>query len=181
METADVKVHLENKPPKDVEFAYICVFNGGEWGAIHWGKIDGKDVVFTDMGRNIAYLPAYYIDEEIVPAAAPFILTTDGKVNTLKADLTAGPRMAVDIVVTTPETPDADTRAERPQIEVKEGKTYELFVWGDSWVSLGKQVAGKDPVSFNSVPSNGLLWLVEEDSRKLERIFTIENGAQVWW
>ena len=66
-------------------------------------------------------------------------------------------------------------------IVVKPGKTYELFVWDKEWVSLGKQVAGEQPVVFDSVPNGKLYWLVEEDSRRLERIFTIEDGRQRWW
>ena len=181
METTDVRVCLDNKAPKRTRFAYICVFNGGEWRAIHWGEIDGGEVTFTDMGRNIAYLPAYYLDEELVPAAPPFILTRDGEVRSFENDPDTGPQTEIEIVVTTPETPDADTHVDRPQITVKDGRTYELFVWDDKWASLGKQVAGQRPVLYDSVPAGGLLWLVEEDSRRLERIFTIEGGKQVWW
>ena len=56
-----------------------------------------------------------------------------------------------------------------------------MFIWEDEWSSLGKQQAGEAPVTFDWVPSDGLYWLVEEGSRKLERIFTIEAGEQVWW
>ena len=179
LETTDVVVHLEAKPPKDARFAYICVFNGGEWKAIHWGKIENNQVTFTKMGRNIVYLPAYYVDQTLVPSAAAFILALDGQIRTL--DREAGPTITIEMAVTTPETPDADTHIERPRVVVKPGRDYELFVWDDGWKSLGKQKADEQPVLFESVPSGGLLWLVEEDSRRLERIFTIEAGRHVFW
>jgi hypothetical protein len=179
MDTTDVTVELESDPPDDARFAYLCVFNGGEWCAIHWGEIHDGRVTFTKMGRNIAYLAAYYADEELLPAAPPFILTRKGEVRPLRAD--GGPQLTVDLAVTTPQTPDADTRADKPRILVKPGKAYELFVWDDEWVSLGEKTAGDQPVSFQRVPAESLLWLVEENARRLERIFTIEDGRQVWW
>ena len=131
------------------------------------------------MGRNIVYLPAYYVDQALVPAAAAFILALDGQILTL--DREAGPTITIEMAVTTPKTPDADTHIERPRVVVEPGRVYELFVWDDGWESLGKQKADEQPVLFESVPSGGLLWLVEEDSRRLERIFTIEAGRQVFW
>ncbi len=131
------------------------------------------------MGRNIAYLPAYFVDEEVVPAAPPFILTREGDVRTLVGQ--PDRKLAIELTVTKPETPDADTQVTKPMIVVKPGKTYELFVWRDGWQSLGKQTAGDEPVSFDNVPTGGLYWLVAEGSRRLERIFTIEDGKQVWW
>jgi hypothetical protein len=51
----------------------------------------------------------------------------------------------------------------------------------DGWKEIVTFTAGKDPVAIESVPANGLYWLTAEKSRRLERIFTIENGRQKWW
>ena len=179
VDTTDVTLRLTNEKPVGTRFAYVCVFNGGKWRPIHWSEIDGDRAVFTKMGRNIAYLPAYYVDEEVVPAAPPFILTRDGEVQTLVGESDA--KLTIELTVTKPEMPDADTQVSKPMIVVKPGKTYELFVWKKEWQSLGKKGAGNEPVTFDSVPAGRLYWLVEEDSRRLERIFTVENGKQVWW
>jgi hypothetical protein len=179
METTDVTVRLTNDMPAGTRFAYVCVFNGGKWRPIHWGEISRESVTFTKMGRSIAYLPAYFVDEEVVPAGAPFILTRDGDVRTLVGQRDR--KLAIELTATKPETPDADTQVTKPTIVVKPGKTYELFVWQNGWQSLGKQTAGDEPVSFENVPAGGLYWLVAEGSRRLERIFTIEDGKQVWW
>jgi hypothetical protein len=179
LETTDVAVGLEVETPKDAHFAYLCVFNGGEWKPIQWGEIHGDRVTFSKMGRRIAYLPAYYVDEKLVPAAPPLILTSEGQMRLLDGD--AGAPLEIEIAAVTPATPDADTHTTRAVIAVKPGKTYELFAWDKEWASLGKRVAGDQPVVFDSVPSGRLYWLVEEDSRRLERIFTIEAGRQVWW
>ena len=37
------------------------------------------------------------------------------------------------------------------------------------------------PLRFDALPADGLYWLVEKGSKRLERIFTIEEGMQRWW
>jgi hypothetical protein len=177
---SDVAVDLETSPMLQAKRAYVCVFNGGEWQAVHWGNVRGGKTTFTGMGRNIAYLPAYYVDKKFAAAAPAFILTKEGRVHPLDGGGNQPPTR-IGITATKPTTADADTRKDLPMMTVSPGKSYELFYWDGKWVSLGKRTAGAEPVTFDSVPSNRLLWLVEEGSRKLERIFTIEEGRQVWW
>jgi len=52
----------------------------------------------------------------------------------------------------------------------------------DGWQLLGKSVAGDKPLVFEGIPVGCLYWLVAEDSdQEEERIFTLEDGRQVWW
>ncbi|MBL1216981.1 MAG: hypothetical protein D8M59_05735 [Planctomycetes bacterium] len=183
--TSDVTVALTAEPPGETRYAYVCVFNGGEWIALQWGRINnsaaaGRSVQFSQMGRNIAYLAAYYDGTDLIPAADPFILEKDGAVRVLTPDQTRS--IEIEIAATNPDTPDADTSRIKPRIPVKQGNSYELFTWDSGWVSHGTAAADSEPVSFESVPSNGLYWLVQSGSRRLERIFTVEDGRQqVWW
>ena len=61
------------------------------------------------------------------------------------------------------------------------GKRYVLERWDGAWQRVGEGEAGAGGMTFQSLPSDGLYWLVEEGSKKLERIFTIEGGRQRWW
>ena len=70
-------VRFEEAVPDSVDIAYLCVFNSGEWQAIHWGRIEGDSVTFTDMGVSVMYLPALYLNEEIVPWGPPLELRAD--------------------------------------------------------------------------------------------------------
>ncbi len=179
MDTTDVTVQLRNAQPDD-RFAYLCVFNGGDWQALAWAWIEDNKATFPKVGRNIVVLPAYYRDEQLVAAADPIIVAGDGQTITLSA--VQDRHISIEQAITTPQTPDEDQQTTKPQIPVKPGSTYELFVWLEGrWSSLGKQTAADDPVSFDEVPAGGLYWLVEEGSRRLERPFTIENGKPVWW
>jgi len=174
----DVELELEQPAPDSVDFAYLCVFNSGEWKAIHWSWLQEGKVDFNDMGVDIAYLPMYYATEELIPAGAPFILTEQGDIRPLPGQ----PGKTVDlrlISTTRRRTVVATDSIEQVFLEV--GRVYELFYWQEEWLSLGEQTAGVEPLLFEEVPAGRLYWLVAADSRREERIFTWENGAQKWW
>ncbi len=64
---------------------------------------------------------------------------------------------------------------------IEPGDTYELFYYDFGWKSLGRQVAGSHELVYENVPENALLWLRNLSGGKEERIFTYENGIQMWW
>jgi transglutaminase superfamily protein len=177
VETTDVELTLAGRESDAA--AYLCVFNGGEWRAIS-GSLTAADgaVRFPAMGREVCYLPAWFRDDELVPAAAPFLLNADGTLTTL------APRDATEEILlhaAGPVTPDADTGRDRPAISIESGATYELFSWNDGWQSCGKTSLEEGSSLACVVPRGALLWLVREDSRRLERVFTARAGEPVWW
>lgn len=167
----DVVVNFNKAVPDTVDVAYICVFNSGEWKPIHWGRIQDGRTVFTDMVADIAYLPALYIDEEIVPYGDPFIL---GASSVQRALLSDGGTMGALVI----EEISMVAYKMRP---LTVGKEYELFYWLDGWQSLGTAVSDSGSLTFRNVAAGCLYWLLEEESDKEERIFTIEDEKQVWW
>ena len=60
---------------------------------------------------------------------------------------------------------------------------YELFYWDNKWVSLGRQTGSNVTyrLIYNNVPANALLLLRNLTKGTEERVFTYENGEQVWW
>ena len=66
---------------------------------------------------------------------------------------------------------------------IRNGDRYELFYFSeDGWRSLGKQTGTKSQVLiYTNVPANALFWLRNYTRGQEERIFTYENGKQVWW
>jgi hypothetical protein len=66
---------------------------------------------------------------------------------------------------------------------IRSGDLYELFYWDkNQWNSLGKQTGDDTHVLiYESCPSNALFLLHNHTRGKEERIFTYENGKQIWW
>jgi len=174
-----VKIELTKGIPDSTNFAYICVFNSGEWKAIDYTRPYGNKASYTKMGMGIAYLPAFYYDEHIIPAGDAIILTDSGKIETMKPD--AANRLDLKLYSTTKRI-TKETTDFIEQAEFIAGKSYTLFYWDDKWEKIGMQIAGNGPLKFSKVPSKAIYWLVEDGSRKEERIFTIdETGKQIWW
>lgn len=72
------------------------------------------------------------------------------------------------------------TRNDGNMVEV--GDEYELVYWGDrKWESLGRQIATTDSLGYEKVPKNALYHLKNHTKGWEERIFTYEDGKQVWW
>lgn len=179
MATTHVTLALD-PPSRPTRFAYLCVFNGGKWQPIHWGRVQDGQATFTKMGRGIVYLAGYYLDGKVVPAAPPFLLDDKSQQTKLAAD--ARQMGQVRLTDLRPAIKDDDLKKELPGKGVEKGKAYELFVWERGWKSLGKTAAGPtDPAVLGRLPVGGLYWLVTADNRETARIFTIEGGKQRFW
>lgn len=63
------------------------------------------------------------------------------------------------------------------------GDVYHLLYWGNGkWNPIAEHKAGhEDCISFDNVPDNALLLLHNASRGREERIFTYENGKQIWW
>lgn len=63
---------------------------------------------------------------------------------------------------------------------IVEGNRYELFYYEDGWQSLGQQTATCDSLVYEA-PAGALYWLHNLTEGREERIFSYEEGRQVWW
>ena len=62
------------------------------------------------------------------------------------------------------------------------GNLYELLYRDrDGWVSLGTKISNDYFLNYDNVPSGALYWLKNHTRGIEERIFTIENGKQIFW
>ena len=185
--TSDVTVELRGVAPETIasqRFAYLAVFNGGAWRPIHWGTIEDGKARFDAMGRSICYLPMLHVAGSDLPAGDPFVLDADGVVHPLSGALTHGARLeaGADATLTKPDIQDPDTGATKARTVVKNDSAYELFVWrAGGWKSLGRREAGEAPRAFEGFGPDALLWLVEDSSGRLERIFTVQGARQDFW
>jgi hypothetical protein len=58
---------------------------------------------------------------------------------------------------------------------------YELFYWDNEWISLGRKNAKDFKLEYSNVPDGALLLLHNRTEGNEERIFTYEQGKQIWW
>ncbi|MBP6875632.1 MAG: transglutaminase domain-containing protein [Candidatus Eisenbacteria bacterium] len=175
----DVSLSLSAPVPDSSHFAYICVFNSGEWQAVDWARIEeGGRVTFRALAGEIAYLAGYYSKDGILPAGAPFILQATGAIRPL---LARKERLQAMALTSTTRRSQVESTEAVSGSALEPGHAYELFYWDGRWVLAGAATAASDPLLFEDVPADALYWLVEKGSRKEERIFSYEGGKQVWW
>lgn len=78
-ETQDIRVELSNDSIHPIPgYAYLSVYNYHNWVPVQWGKTENKQVTFNKMGKDIVYIPTYYIKGKSMPAGKPFWLKSDG-------------------------------------------------------------------------------------------------------
>jgi len=176
--TTDVTVALDAASVAGEGFAYLCVFNGGDWTAIHWGEIRDGKVVFPKMGRNLAYLPMVHDGKALRAAASPLLVHKDGHVETLAG---SGPAVALVATAVSPEQVSVDTKVVTPVSRLTKGESYLLQRWTGAWTVEKEFTSDGGAPGFSDLPADGLYWLVAKESRRLERIFTIEEGRQRFW
>jgi hypothetical protein len=175
--TSDVQLELT---PSVEKFAYLCVFNSGSWKAIQWGELNDNVANFREMGRDILYLPAFYIEEELVPAGLPFILHKD---SSTRAITNEGDKVTISASDSTSDTVTYEGMTDESiTVPLKVGADYLLQEWVDGdWKEISTAIGSEHPMQFNALTSGGLYWLIEVDGDKEERPFTIENGKLVRW
>ena len=74
----DIEVPLwDNKHKK--EYVYLCCYDDNNWIPVCWSIPRKKQALFTKVGVNVLYLPAYYENGAIIPAGNAFILKENGE------------------------------------------------------------------------------------------------------
>ncbi len=149
---------------------YACVLNYQRWQPIWWSaKTNTNKVTYTNMCKGVVYLPQYYTNHHLVPAAYPVAFGYKG-MKELKPD-----------------------NIHKSTVEIKEqehyllfqtGKKYQLYYWDNNWKLAGIKTAAEKAtsLSFENVPKNALLILVPEYSKGKDRPFVMqEDGSREWF
>ncbi|GAA3582034.1 hypothetical protein [Snuella lapsa] len=173
--TSDITIALDNSIELNNDILYLAVFNADQWKIVSWASINDGNATFKQMGNNnIVYLPVFYRDNKIIPAAPPFILTPKEKTPII-------PNLSEKEYVSLKyynKFYDIEWHIGRP----KTGWKMELFYWDNQWISCGTQVVKADRVLTFKAPTDGLYLIRSYNfANTWQRIFTIENGEQVWF
>jgi hypothetical protein len=151
--------------PPDSVFCYIAEICFYEQGAVNpsYGKIIGTNGSYRKKsGTKEAVFDGDVLTFFDVPEAGGCWVGMD-----------FGKAVSIEKIIYTP-------RNDGNFIET--GDEYELVFWCEGkWESLGRQKATDVTVTFENCPMNALFLLHNLTKGMEERIFTYNNGAQVWW
>lgn len=75
---SSIKIKLTTQVPANCSYVYLCVFDNKNWQAVGWSKIIKNEVIFTNMGTGILYMPMYYVNSKLVTASSSLILDRTG-------------------------------------------------------------------------------------------------------
>ena len=174
--TSDVEINPNPDIVGNEKIIYLSVFNDQEWQIVSWAPIENGKAIFRKVGNNnIIYLPVLYKKGVTIPVAHPFILSA----NSMKT-----------IVPYKNQTINMELKYHNVFYDfkwniglTKPGRNIELYYWENGWVLCGKYRAGEDHIlRFTDVPGGALYWIKSNEwVNTWQRIFTIENGEQVWY
>jgi hypothetical protein len=77
---SDVTVSL-NKPEVSRNIAYLCCYHPDRvtLAPVDWAPVKHNRATFRNVGVNVLYFPAYYINGRMIPAGTPFVLRSEGE------------------------------------------------------------------------------------------------------
>lgn len=82
LSTIDIELKVEKKSG----LVYLAVFNNRDWEILAWGKCKNGKVTFSEIGKDVLYLPVKYKNNAIEPIGNPFIVRLDNSITELKID-----------------------------------------------------------------------------------------------
>ncbi len=88
LHTADIHIKPVTLPRRTPRYAYLYTFCDLTWTPVVIGEFSAEATRFSNIGKNILYLPGYYGSYKPRAMHYPFILQLDGAVNYLVPDTT---------------------------------------------------------------------------------------------
>lgn len=169
-DTQDVTLKLSDSIPYGMRYAYLAVFGYQQWHPVQWGKIlDDGTVTFRDMGKDIVYMPIFYRQKQVIPAALPFKLDKDGNIRQLY-DNQIREKIHLRIIKGAPVHDSNRLHFNRMRgvrwMGVSDGGTQEeLYLWKDS-LALQKSRATVSP----QLPYRKVRMILPEDTISLGEV-----------
>lgn len=96
IQCSDVTMETGNGRFSGSKYAYLLVFDNHDWVPVAFGRVSHGKVTFRDMGQNILYLLAVYIDGQMEAISEPFVLNYDGTTDVITPDMHKKQDMTLD-------------------------------------------------------------------------------------
>ena len=180
---ASITVPLRPSSRRSV-LAYACVFDGRSWTPIAAGRVsdEGAFVRFDDLGREVAYLPAWFDEDGVHPAGPPFLLGADGEARVLNGIGFESPGHLVGADRYAPEQPAERGVAAEAARHLAATEGYRLLLWqDDAWVECQRHSV-RGGQTWWEIPPRRLALLQAVDGWHAQaRPWTEQFGQLIWW
>lgn len=161
-----------------MSIAYLNVFNTSKWRETDWAEKMNGSYQFTNLGREIVYLPSFYINGKMKYAKYPVLLDKEGYSHILKPDFT-------NVFETTLSRKDEypSRYTDNNPFKIELGEKYILLYWDKKWIKSGLGIATPEGIQFNNLPENTLYLLRPLKRSGYERIFIIDKNTKriIWY
>jgi hypothetical protein len=75
----EVDIPVKYPPDSLIGYAYLAGKHLSQWTIVGWGVVDGDTIRYAPVGKQVLYLPVWYVAGELKPAGDMFALDRDGK------------------------------------------------------------------------------------------------------
>jgi len=75
-----ITLRIPLSPKIRTHLVYLCMFTREKLNPVGWGKVDTNngEIIFNQIPLNILFFPIYFDEEEMKPAAQPFMICSNG-------------------------------------------------------------------------------------------------------
>lgn len=171
--TKTYSVTFEMPLKTNSSFAYLCVYNYGKWQPVFWGKINENKIVFENIGVNILYRIALPTGNTFNLIGDIYKLDNEGVLN----KIIPGKNGSIDLRLRKINKGDNSW--------LQSNRKYQLLYWDldQKWSLVEDKFCNNDSlIIFDKVPMSSLYKLIDLSTEiRRERIFSYENGSQIWW
>lgn len=168
----DLKYDLP-ETQKNSPYAYICVYNYGEWKPIYIAKNKGGIVTFPKMTADVLYRIATVKSGKLDVFSEVIYQDENGIFHKIKPDLKNKQKITI------------NKYNDGAEAYISPNDRYALYyITSDgNWKKLSTESSQEDYLNFYNVPSKTLYKVVNESkrTRNLERPFQSIENTMVWW
>jgi len=172
---------INYKLSKDLKvlIGYLNVFNQGKWSTTDWGKRNGNNIEFKNLGTNIVYLPSIYDHKSNKMEYAMYPILVDTEKNEIVLKPNYAKTFSFDL---TRDKTKKSATLDFNSFEVFNDEIFTLMIWDNGWKKIEQAKALNNAIHFTKIPDNGLFLAVCNKSNGYERIFRINTiSKQIEW
>jgi hypothetical protein len=83
----EVGIPVKHPPDSLADYAYLAGKHLSQWTIVGWGIVDGDTIRYAPVGKQVLYLPVWYVEGALKPAGDMFALDRDGKMISVTNEL----------------------------------------------------------------------------------------------